>query len=244
MLSAPPHFCLFVLGIFGEMCKPACGLRFIRLMVLWTPPTQVLPWRVHLLPKRWVKRHLGTTNQFLGASQSSPRPQHLFLQMNLLATLNKEVATIPAWKPTPKGVFLLVNIHPRKEQSRKVKAIQTVPYVIKTVPLDQDLHWAAPTTTPPLGVSSGGWAIWLSFSFSFPIPSHTGFVLFFAKMIDKLLLWELERSLSGKEHGLLYRRTWVQFPGPTWQLMAVCHSSSWESEILTQAFMQAKHQLT
>jgi hypothetical protein len=36
----------------------------------------------------------------------------------------------------------------------------------------------------------------------------------------------------------------VQFPAPTWQLIAVCNFSSMGSDALTQTYMQAKHQNT
>jgi outer membrane biosynthesis protein TonB len=43
---------------------------------------------------------------------------------------------------------------------------------------------------------------------------------------------------------LLFQRTWIQFPAPTWQLTTVCNSSSRGSGTLTQTHMPAKHQST
>lgn len=43
---------------------------------------------------------------------------------------------------------------------------------------------------------------------------------------------------------MLFQKTWVQSPTPTWQLTTACNSSSRGSGILTQMCMQAKHQCT
>lgn len=56
--------------------------------------------------------------------------------------------------------------------------------------------------------------------------------------------WRLERWLSGEEHWLLHQRTRVQYPAPTRQHIIVCTSSSRGCDILTQPYMQAKHQCT
>jgi len=37
----------------------------------------------------------------------------------------------------------------------------------------------------------------------------------------------LERWLSGKEHRLLFQRSWVQFPATTWWLTAICNEIWW-----------------
>jgi hypothetical protein len=42
----------------------------------------------------------------------------------------------------------------------------------------------------------------------------------------------LERWLSGLEHELIFQRTQVQFPAPTWWLTTVCNPSSRGSDTL------------
>lgn len=44
------------------------------------------------------------------------------------------------------------------------------------------------------------------------------------------------------EHRLLFQRSRVQFPAPTWKLPAVCNSNSRASDTLTHTCMQAKRQ--
>lgn len=182
------------------MSEPARNLRLIRVIIFRIPPTQVPPWRVRLLPKRWVKMHLGTTSWFLEASQLSPRPQHLFLQMNLLATLYKKVATVPLWKPAPQGVVLLLSLHPKKSRAEKSKP-QTFQTLLRfgrayscwdtvghsSVPLVGNPSAPPHLTPPPPGVLSIGWVIWLSFFILLSYPFLHWFCFGFAKRINKLL---------------------------------------------------------
>ena len=45
----------------------------------------------------------------------------------------------------------------------------------------------------------------------------------------------LERWLCSQEHSLLFQRTQVQFPAPTWRLPSVCNSRSRKSSNVIQA---------
>jgi hypothetical protein len=55
-------------------------------------------------------------------------------------------------------------------------------------------------------------------------------------------LKRLERLLSGKEHGLLFQRTQVQFPPTTWWLIANCKSSFIRSDTLSQTLSRSRTQ--
>jgi hypothetical protein len=47
----------------------------------------------------------------------------------------------------------------------------------------------------------------------------------FHRMLIRLLFPRLQKWLHGQKHWLLFQRTGIQIPGPTWQLTTVCNSS-------------------
>lgn len=53
---------------------------------------------------------------------------------------------------------------------------------------------------------------------------------------EKKIAWGW-RWLSGEEHCLLFQRTRVQSPAPTWCLTTVCSYSSRGPDTLTQAYI-------